>query len=138
MPRFPFAQAVAIWVGVQQGFNGMNHNPAAYAERVRCPTLLLQGDQDQSVGPPFVRNVAERLGPTARFELIAGAGHAFLVTRAATVWRRSLDKFLATAVKGGLGSGPPAASARTPTVPLDEGRGQAGLIGVIRPEPRGF
>jgi len=54
------------------------------------------------------------------------------------VWRRSVDEFLASAVKGGLANEPPAASGRTPAVPLDEGHGQARVIGVIRPESGRF
>lgn len=96
LPRFPFAEAVAFWVGVQQGFNGLAHNPADYARKVRCPTLLLQGEFDESVGRPFVGEVGRNLGRHARFELIPGAGHAFLVTHAERIWRRSVRQFLAT------------------------------------------
>lgn len=96
LPRFPCAHAVAFWVGAQQGFNGLAHNPVNYARRVACPTLLLQGEYDDSVGRPFVREVARSLGRDARFELIPGASHAFLVTRAEKAWRGSVRSFLAT------------------------------------------
>lgn len=94
LPRFPFAEAVAFWVGAQQGFNGLAHNPATYARSVRCPTLLLQGALDESVGPAFVRNVAQNLGPAATFVLIPDAGHAFLARYSPEVWRKSVHAFV--------------------------------------------
>lgn len=98
LPRFPCAHLVAFWVGAQQGFNGLAHNPVNYARRATCPALLLQGELDDSVGRPFVREVGRNLGRDARFELIPGASHAFLVTRAEKEWRRSVRDFLATVV----------------------------------------
>jgi alpha-beta hydrolase superfamily lysophospholipase len=94
LPRFPFAPAVAGWVGLQQGFNGLAHNPAEYARQIRCPTLLLQGELDESVGRASVRAVSAALGKRTTFELIPNAGHAFLATRAPEPWRRSVRAFL--------------------------------------------
>jgi hypothetical protein len=96
LPRFPGSQLVAFWIGAQQGFNGLAHNPVKYARRVTCPTLLLQGEFDESVGRRFVREVARNLGRNSRFELIPGASHAFLVTRAEKAWRGSVRSFLET------------------------------------------
>jgi alpha-beta hydrolase superfamily lysophospholipase len=96
LPRYPFAPAVAFWVGVQQGFNGLAHNPVAYAASVRCPTLLLQGGRDESVGPQFAGEVSRALGEHCHTELIPDAGHAYLVLYSADVWRRSVKSFLAS------------------------------------------
>lgn len=101
LPRFPFAHGVAFWAGVQQGFNGFAHNPANYARHVHCPTLLLQGEFDDSVGRRFIREVGRNLGRGAQFDIIPGAGHAFLVTRAEKPWRQSVHRFL-----GGRPDGP--------------------------------
>ena len=100
LPRFPFAPLVAFWVGAQQGFNGLAHNPVEYARHVTCPTLLLQGEFDESVGRRFVGEVAHSLGRDARFQLIPGAGHAFLVTRAEKIWRGSVTGFMKTIPRG--------------------------------------
>lgn len=97
LPRDPFAPAVACWVGVQQGFNGLAHNPVTYAASVRCPTLLLQGGRDESVGPQFVGEVSRAMGKACHTELIPDGGHAYLVLHSADVWRRSVKSFLATA-----------------------------------------
>jgi len=55
-------------------------------------------DLDEIVGHSSVRAVATELGEQARFELIPGASHAFLVTRAEKVWRRSVREFLTATV----------------------------------------
>jgi uncharacterized protein len=95
LPSGPFGSAVAFWAGVQQGFNGLGHNPVEYARYVRCPTLLLQGAQDDSVGYDAVREVAHSLGDRGTFRLIPEAGHSYLVLNARETWRHSVHDFLA-------------------------------------------
>lgn len=95
LPAGPFGNAVAFWAGVQHGFNGLAHNPVEYARYVRCPTLLLQGENDDSVGLGAVREVAGGLGERGTFQLIPGAGHSYLVLNASATWRRSVQSFLA-------------------------------------------
>lgn len=100
LPRSPLAEGVAFWAGVQQGFNGLAHNPTTYARSVRCPTLLLQGAKDESVGLAHVHAVSRCFGPECRFELIPDGGHAFLVLRSNEAWRRSVSGFLAAQFPG--------------------------------------
>ena len=95
LPSAPFGSAVAFWAGVQQGFNGLAHNPVDYARYVRCPTLLLQGGRDDSVGFDAVGEVAGSLGERGTFQLIPEAGHSYLVLKARETWRRSVHQFLA-------------------------------------------
>lgn len=93
LPRFPFAEGVAFWAGVQQGFNPFTHNPAEYARSVRCPVLLLQGERDETVGLRYVREVSRSLAPGS-CEFIPDGGHSFLVEYSADVWRRSVRGFV--------------------------------------------
>ncbi len=95
LPRIPFAPAVVFWAGVQHGFNGFAHNPVEYARSVRCPTLLLQGAQDDLVGLGHARRIAGALGERGTFQVFPEAGHAFLAVRSAGRWRTSVKGFLA-------------------------------------------
>lgn len=94
LPSWLFGTATAAWVGVQQGFNPFIHNPADYMRSVRCPTLLLQGEFDDTIGRRHVRAVAASLNRASSFALLPGAGHAFLVTRAKVAWEEHVDAFL--------------------------------------------
>ena len=94
LPRKPFATGVVFWAGVQQGYNGFAHNPVDYARSVRCPTLLLQGGQDQHVGLDRARRIATALGENGTFQVFPNAGHAYLVVHAANAWRASVRSFL--------------------------------------------
>ena len=94
LPRQPFANGVVFWAGVQQGYNGFAHNPVDYARSVRCPTLLLQGGQDQLVGLDRSRRIATALGKNGTFQVFPTAGHAYLVVNAAAPWRASVGNFL--------------------------------------------
>lgn len=94
LPEFPFAHLVTFWAGVQQRFDGFAHNPIDYAGKIECAVLLLQGTEDESVGPMHIRNVANRLSGKATARFIPEAGHAFLVLRAREPWLAAVTEFL--------------------------------------------
>ncbi len=98
IPPFPLAQTIAFWEGVQHRFNGLAHNPVEYARTVRCPVLLMQGENDLSVGPASPHRMAAAFGDRARIKLLTGAGHANLVRDAEAAWRSEVRQFLAQKV----------------------------------------
>ncbi|HSI12349.1 MAG TPA: alpha/beta fold hydrolase [Chthoniobacter sp.] len=98
IPGYPFANLLTFWGGRQLGFDGFAMNPVEYARDVRCPTLLLEGDQDRRVGLPNARAIAAALGEHGQLELFKGQGHAFYLSRAPEQWRNSVHGFLATSV----------------------------------------
>jgi uncharacterized protein len=49
VPAFPMAGLLCFWGGVQNGYWAFEHNPIGYASAVKCPTLLLFGEQDDRV-----------------------------------------------------------------------------------------
>jgi pimeloyl-ACP methyl ester carboxylesterase len=98
IPPFPLAQTIAFWVGVQHGFNGLAHNPVEYARTMRCPVLLMQGENDVSVGQASAHRMAAAFGDRASIKILPGAGHANLVRDAEAVWRSEVRRFLAQQV----------------------------------------
>ncbi|MGB8168724.1 MAG: alpha/beta fold hydrolase [Chthoniobacteraceae bacterium] len=100
LPGNLFGPATAFWVGAQQGFNAFDHNPVEYISSVRCPVLLLQGEDDDTIGRAYVRAVGNGLGPNGTFAFLPGAGHAFLVTGAAKVWKSSMRSFASRTFPG--------------------------------------
>lgn len=95
VPAFPLAQGIAFWLGVQHGFNGLAHNPVEYARSIRCPVLLMQGENDQLVGIRAAQAMAASFGDRATLQVFPHCGHAYLVRDAEKAWRSNVRKFLA-------------------------------------------
>lgn len=49
LPSWPMANLLLFWGGLQNDFDSFAHNPADYAARIDCPTLVLQGALDDRV-----------------------------------------------------------------------------------------
>jgi alpha-beta hydrolase superfamily lysophospholipase len=94
LPATPFAQLLVFWGGVQQGFNGFQHNPAEYAKSVTVNTLLLHGDRDLRVTRQQAANIFDNLAGPKEFSLFAGAGHESYVTHDAAQWKHVVRQFL--------------------------------------------
>lgn len=99
-PEYPLAPAIAFWVGVQNGFNGLKHNPVEYARSVRCPVLLMQGENDKVVGQRAGKSMAAALGDRATFQLLPDCGHSYIVRDGQATWRSLVRQFLAQKVTG--------------------------------------
>lgn len=95
VPRVPLGQGIAFWIGVQHGFNGLAHDPIDYARSIRCPVLLLQGENDELVGRNAALAYAKVFGDRATLQLLPKTGHAWLVRDAPELWRSSVRGFLA-------------------------------------------
>jgi 3-oxoadipate enol-lactonase len=61
---------------------------------IRCPTLVIVGDQDQATPPAEAKLMAERI-PGARLEIIPGAGHLANLEQP-EAFNKALSAFLAT------------------------------------------
>jgi hypothetical protein len=93
LPAFPAADLLVFWGGVQGKFNGFTYNPVNYAREVRCPTLLMQGDQDRRVGFDHAKEIAAALGEHCTFKVFPGAGHIVLIGRSEPEWRTAVTAF---------------------------------------------
>jgi len=94
VPSFPAAQLLVFWGGVQAGFNGFSHNPMDYARAVRCPALLMSGDQDQRARLEDARAVFDALPGRKRIKVFAGLGHESYLTAQPEVWKAEVRTFL--------------------------------------------
>jgi len=94
LPRKPFAAGVVFWTSVQQRYNAFAHNPVEYARDVHCPTLVMQGEDDRSVGLGAAHRIAAALGKNGTLQVFPKAGHAYLAVHAAEPWRASVGRFL--------------------------------------------
>jgi uncharacterized protein len=95
LPVGPLSAMLVFWGGVQHGFNGFAHNPVDYARSVRCPTLLLQGEEDENVGLTAFAAMSKSLGEHGTSVLIPDAGHSFLSKVQPEIWREAVKGFLA-------------------------------------------
>jgi alpha-beta hydrolase superfamily lysophospholipase len=93
-PGFPAAHLLVWWGGVQQGFNGFEHNPINYAKRVTCPVLMLHGSDDPNVTRGQAESIFASLNGDKYFEILAGVGHTSYVDAQPESWQRHVQKFL--------------------------------------------
>jgi pimeloyl-ACP methyl ester carboxylesterase len=86
---------------------------------VRCPVLLMQGENDQLVGQSAARAIAAACGDRATLRILPRCGHAFLVRDAEDTWRSEVRQFLAQKVAtegvatSAMRLSPPSKSAKT-------------------------
>ena len=78
-----------------RGYSGFSVNPVEYAERIRCPVLLMQGDSDPYVKLQESQDVFDHLAAPKRMVIFENAGHESYLCRDAERWRRSIAEFLA-------------------------------------------
>lgn len=94
IPTFPMAELMVFWGGVQQGFNGFAHNPENYANQVKCPTLLLQGELDKWTTAAEIAQLLQNFHGFKQLVIFPNIGHSLLATVDKDFWTRSVDEFL--------------------------------------------
>lgn len=93
LPAFPAAELLVFWGGVQQGFNGFEHNPAEYARSVKCPVLMMQGERDSRVTPAQGKTIFDNLNGEKRMKLF-DVGHELIAVAQPREWREQVTDFL--------------------------------------------
>ncbi len=95
LPSFPLAHILVFWGGVQNDFNGFEHNPVEYAAHVTCPTLLLHGNDDERVTRKEADAVFAQLKGKKRLHAFDGVGHYPYFRAVPGQWKQEVGRFLA-------------------------------------------
>jgi uncharacterized protein len=94
IPSFPLADLLVLWGGAQEGFNAFGFRPVDLASRVRVPTLLMNGDQDEWVHVDEARAIFDALRGPKALHYFAGVGHDSCLRNRPDEWRRVVEAFL--------------------------------------------
>ncbi len=94
LPSSPFTELLLFWGSVQQGFNFFSHNPAEYAAKVNCPTLVLHGEKDARVTLAEARSLASGLGKNGRLVSFPNVPHMAIVDARREDWMKEVGRFL--------------------------------------------
>ncbi|MBA2745011.1 MAG: alpha/beta fold hydrolase [Flavisolibacter sp.] len=93
-PSQPFAFLVTMWVGVQQGYNGFNHNIAEYARSIRLPVLVQSGDRDHLVKESETQEIFKNIpDQRKRLAIYSGADHHSYLLTHAVEWEKNVRAF---------------------------------------------
>ena len=94
IPAFPAAQFLVFWGGIQHGFWGFSHSPAAYAKEVELPTLMIYGEKDPRVKPSETEAIFENLVGEKELLLFPEAAHGNYLNVDPQKWENGVEKFL--------------------------------------------
>jgi len=93
LPAFPAAELLVFWGGIQQGFDGFEHNPVDYARSVKCPVLMMHGGRDSRVTFEQGRNIFDNLEGEKRYKLF-DVGHEVMAVSCTGEWQEQVTEFL--------------------------------------------
>ena len=93
-PIFPMAGLLVFWGGLQNGFWAFGHNPTAYAQKIKCPTLLLYGAKDEKVSQSEINQIFNNLGGQKILKTYQYAGHENYLNKYRNEWTADVNAFL--------------------------------------------
>lgn len=94
-PVFPMAGLLVFWGGIQNGFWAFGHNPADYAKKIDCPTLLMYGNRDKNVSREETDAIFTNLQGPKTLKIFELAGHEnYLGGKYKTAWMEAVIPFL--------------------------------------------
>ena len=94
IPSFPMAGLLGFWGGVQNGFWAFEHNSTEYAKSVKCPTLLLYGEQDQKVNRREIDKIYSNLNCKKELKTYPLAAHENYLTSYKQQWIQDVKSFM--------------------------------------------
>lgn len=94
VPKFPMAGLLVFWGGIQNGFWAFSHNPSEYAQSIKCPTLLLFGEQDKNVSRKEIDEIYRNLSGSKTLKTYQLAGHENYLIKYKEDWTTDIVEFL--------------------------------------------
>jgi alpha-beta hydrolase superfamily lysophospholipase len=99
-PQQPFSFLTALWISVERGFNGFNHETTNYAKKITCPVLMEWGMYDIYVMKDETVKIYNAIASRDKKLVIYDqAGHESLLQRDPKKWREKVESFLASSKK---------------------------------------
>ncbi len=98
VPTFPMAGLLVFWGGVQNNFWAFGHNPTEYAKKIKCPTLLLYGEEDKNVSRQEIDEIYTNLKGKKTLKTYKLAGHENYLIKYREEWIKDINEFLLTRV----------------------------------------
>ena len=95
-PPFPLAVLLVFWGGIQNGFWALGLNPSDYAESVKCPALLLYGEQDEKVSRKETDEIFANMKGFKQLKTYPLAGHENFLSKYHDEWVKDVGRFLET------------------------------------------
>jgi alpha-beta hydrolase superfamily lysophospholipase len=99
VPCSPMAGALTFWGGVKHGYWGFSHNAYDYAPAVKCPVLLMAGDEDNRVSVQQTQEIFSNLAGPKVLKIYPSVGHNVFAVGNQSVWVRDVSEFLASLEK---------------------------------------
>ena len=94
-PSEPFAFLTTLWIGIENGYNGFNHQVYNYAKKINCPVLLQGGDRDMYVGEKEIKRIFQNLKVAhKKLVIYPGANHQSFLQYDPIYWQKNITGFL--------------------------------------------
>jgi alpha-beta hydrolase superfamily lysophospholipase len=94
-PGEPFGTLVTMWIGIEKGFNGFNHDANNYAKKIRCPTMIECGERDRYVSVDEIKTLFKNISATnTKLVLYPEADHESYLHVDPNRWEKEVRDFL--------------------------------------------
>jgi uncharacterized protein len=95
LPEQPVASLLAFWGGAEQGFWAFGYKPGEYAKKIKSPTLLQWGANDNRVKRSEMEQIFNNINlPKKELVVYEKSGHQSLCVNEPDKWKEKITAFL--------------------------------------------
>ena len=94
VPPFPLASLLVFWGGVENGYWAFGYKPIEFAKEVKCPALLMWGEQDEYVRREETEGIYHNLAGRKVLKTFPEARHEDYFNKYKAEWVRDICSFL--------------------------------------------
>jgi len=96
-PSEPFAVLTTLWLGIEKGYNGFQHDIGSYVKKVNCPVLMEWGEKDQLVTRSETESIFNNLASkNKKLVIYPDADHGSFLEKDPMTWEKEIQAFLKT------------------------------------------